>query len=541
MPKGAKNVGGERPDNVNEYIYRGLRRSVLDEEPLRLTLVNELDLPEIDKVTVERESLDARHKPRVEAVYNLRFTVTSLSPRLKALLREGRVQPYEPPSLPQPEPEFTLPERPVIVGCGPAGLFVGLDLARKGYRPILLERGQPVAQRARDIEALWSRGDLDPESNMQFGEGGAGTFSDGKLSTGKASALDDQIIEAFIIAGAPESIRYSHRPHIGTDYLRGVVTNLRREIEAAGGEVRFGARLEDVHLRGSAVEAITVSGQREATECLILAIGHSARDTAAMLHQRGVAMEPKPFAIGARIEHPAALIDEAQYGREAAAVLPAADYKLTHRHRDASGASLSVYTFCMCPGGQVVCAASEPGGQVTNGMSRYARDAAYSNSAVVVGIDPARLSIHSPMQALLWQRELEQRAYRVGGGGYIALAQRASDLLAGRVSQSLPDTSYRPGVTSAALSDVLPAFVIEAMAAALRRFDRIIPGFVDQGLLIGVESRTSSPLRMVRDARCQSVSVQGLYLLGEGAGYAGGIMTCARDALRFAQRIGPRR
>jgi uncharacterized protein len=526
---------------VTEYIYRGLRRSVLDEEPLRLTLVNELDLPEIDKVTVERESLDARHKPRVEAVYNLRFTVTSLSPRLKALLREGRVQPYEPPSLPQPEPEFTLPERPVIVGCGPAGLFVGLDLARKGYRPILLERGQPVAQRARDIETLWSRGDLDPESNMQFGEGGAGTFSDGKLSTGKASALDDQILETFIAAGAPETIRYNHRPHIGTDYLRGVVSRLRREIEEAGGEVRFGARLEDVHLRGSAVEAITVSGQREETKCLILAIGHSARDTVAMLNQRGVAMETKPFAIGARIEHPAALIDEAQYGREAAAVLPAADYKLTYRYQSAKDASLAVYSFCMCPGGQVVCAASEPGGQVTNGMSRYARDAAYSNSAIVVGVDPAQLGIRSPMQALLWQRELEQRAYRVGGGGYIAPAQRASDLLARRVPQKLPETSYRPGIRAAALSDVLPPFVIEAMAAALRRFDRIIPGFVDQGLLIGVESRTSSPLRMLRDARCQSVSVQGLYLLGEGAGYAGGIMTCARDALRFAQRIGPRR
>ncbi|MBC7236023.1 MAG: hypothetical protein H5T69_09285, partial [Chloroflexi bacterium] len=431
-----------------EYLYRGLRKSIYDQEPLRLTLIHELDLPEIERVIIERESIDARRKPHIEYVYQVRFAVSEITPRLQALLREGQIGVYAPPAEPAPEPQFSLPERPTIIGLGPAGLFVGLDLARKGYRPILLERGQPVTQRARAIETLWSTGELDPESNMQFGEGGAGTFSDGKLSTGKASALDAQILETLVAAGAPETILYSHRPHIGSDLLQHVVTRLRQEIEAAGGEVRFGARLEDVHLRGNAVEAITVSGQREPTSCLILAIGHSARDTARQLYKRGVAMEPKPFAIGLRIEHPAEWLNVAQYGPEGAAALPAADYKLTHRHD-----GTPVYTFCMCPGGQVVCAASEPGGQVTNGMSLYARDGAFSNSAIVVGIDPTRLGLGTAMKVIAWQRELERRAFQAGGGGFAAPAQRARDLLADRLSTRMPDHTYRPALTPAMLAD----------------------------------------------------------------------------------------
>jgi hypothetical protein len=518
-----------------EYIYKGLRRSVYDAEPLRQTLARHLDLPGIDRVEVEREAIDARRKPHVTYVYNLRFSVGQPTPRLHHLLARGEVAPYEPMVLPPAEPRITLPERPVIVGLGPAGMFAGLHLARMGYRPLIYERGEALDGRIRAVERLWRHGELNPESNMQFGEGGAGTFSDGKLGTGKASPLDRLILEEMVAAGAPDTILTRQRPHVGTDHLRRVVATIRRQIESLGGEVHFGHSLTDVHLRGNAVEAVTVGGRRVPTDCLILAIGHSARDTVRLLHERGVAIEPKPFAVGVRIEHPAGFINETQYGAQAAAVLPAADYHLTHRHGE-----IPVYSFCMCPGGQVVCAASEPEAQVTNGMSRYARDEAWSNSALVVAVDPARLGISDALDAMDWQRELERRAYAAGGGGYVAPAQRADDYVRGRASPHLPDTTYLPGIAPARLDELLPDFVAAALAAGLRRFDRAMPGFGRHGLLVGVETRTSSPIRVLRDENCGSVSTQGLYLLGEGAGYAGGIMTCARDAVRFARLVRPR-
>jgi uncharacterized FAD-dependent dehydrogenase len=516
-----------------EYLYRGLRRPVSDREPLRQTLARELRLPEIESVTVEREAIDARRPPDVCYVYNLRFRVSRVTPRFQQLLARNKIQRVrsEPPRV--PEPRVSLPERPVIIGFGPAGIFAGLALAEKGYRPILYDRGDEVADRIETVERLWRDGELDPESNMQFGEGGAGTFSDGKLTTGKQRALNDQVLQTFVRAGAPDRILVQSKPHIGTDYLRRVVANLRQEIVSHGGDVHFRHRLTDLELGPAGIQRAVIDGRPVDTACLILAVGHSSRDTFEMLRRRGVAMEPKPFAVGVRVEHPAAFIDEAQYGA-AAAHLPAADYKLTYRHD-----RLGVYTFCMCPGGYVVCAASESGGLVTNGMSYFARDGRYSNSAVVVSVDPADHHLRSPLDALAFQRRFEQQAYQVGGGGYVAPAQRAADLLAERPSHALPPTSYRPGVRPADLNTVLPPAVLPPLRAGLARFDRLMPGFVDQGVLIGFESRTSSPLRILRDQNYESVSTPGLYLLGEGAGYAGGIMTCALDALRFGQLVRP--
>lgn len=520
------------PCDTMKYVYRGLRKSIYGSQSLRQALVRRLDLPEIETVTVERESLDARRKSKIAYVYNLRFTVSRETPRLGELLASGEVEPYDPKPIPQPEPHIALPERPRIVGFGPAGMFLGLQLARKGYRPIIYERGERVDQRAETVRALWEEGDLDPESNLQFGEGGAGTWSDGKLTTGKSPPLDRLILETFVEAGAPETILYSHRPHIGTDYLRRVVVDFRERITALGGEIRFGHKFTQLHLQDGAVEALTVSGRRVSTDTVILAMGHSARDTVAMLQEVGVAMRPKPFALGLRIEHPADFIDEVQYGREAAEVLPAADYKLTAHHK-----GLSVYSFCVCPGGRVVCAASEPGGQVTNGMSRYARDGASSNSALVVSVNPQQVGLASAMEAIAFQRDLEQRAYEAGGGGYVAPAQRTPDFFHQRPTAPLPQTTYRPDVAPARLDEMLPYFVTDALRAGLSRFNRTMPGFIDRGVLIGVETRTSSAVQFPRDEECQSISTPGLYVLGEGAGYTGGIMTSARDAVRFAQLV----
>lgn len=516
-----------------EYLYQGLRQSVTDQQSLRAALGQALDLP-IERVSVEREALDARRKPEVVRVYNLRFAVRRDSPQLQALLKQGVVERYAPAVLPEPERHLQLPERPVIVGFGPAGMFLGLELARLGYRPVIYERGEAVPQRVRSVQALWQDGVLNPESNLQFGAGGAGTFSDGKLTTGKRRPLNDLVLQIFVAAGAPEQILYQSKPHIGTDHLRRVVQSMQAQIEALGGEVHYQHALTDIAIEQGAVTGITVNGRREAANCLVLAIGHSARDTLAMLHRRQVAMELKPFAVGVRIEHPAGFINEAQYGARAAAVLPAADYKLTFRH-----GSRAVYSFCMCPGGEVVCAASEPGGLVVNGMSYSARQDMYSNSAIVVSVDPADYGWRSPLEAIDMQRRYEQQAFDAGGAGFNAPAQRARDLLQGFASRTLPPTSYRPGVTPADLSQVLPPDILPALRAGLSHFDRQMRGFCDKGVLIGFESRTSSPVRLPRDETCRSVSTEGLYLLGEGAGYAGGIMTCALDALRFARQVLP--
>ncbi|MCB1967930.1 MAG: hypothetical protein KDI64_18350, partial [Candidatus Accumulibacter sp.] len=433
----------------------------------------------------------------------------------------------------------TLPTRPVIVGFGPAGIFAALILAQSGFRPIVLERGKAVRERTRDTWGLWRRKVLDPESNVQFGEGGAGTFSDGKLYS---QIRDPQhhgrkVLEEFVKAGAPAEILYVNKPHIGTFRLVGMVEQMRREIERLGGEVRFQQRLAGVHIEAGRVRGVALaSGEELCCEQLILALGHSARDTFAMLQQAGVFMEAKPFSIGFRIEHPQSLIDKARFGVHAGnPVLGAADYKLVHHCRNGR----SVYSFCMCPGGTVVAATSEERRVVTNGMSQYSRNERNANAGIVVGITPLDYP-GGPLAGIALQRELESRAFELGGSSYEAPAQLVGDFLAGRPSTQLGSVqpSYQPGVRLTDLATALPDYAITAIREALPAFERQLRGFaMADAVLTGVETRTSSPLRITRGEDCQSLNVRGLYPAGEGAGYAGGILSAGVDGLRVAEAL----
>ncbi|MCE9660629.1 MAG: hypothetical protein K8R60_19040 [Burkholderiales bacterium] len=448
--------------------------------------------------------------------------------------------------------------RPVVVGFGPCGLFAALLLAQMGFRPIVLERGRAVRERTRDTWGLWRRGVLDPESNVQFGEGGAGTFSDGKLwsQISDPRHLTRKVIDEFIKAGAPEEIAFVAKPHIGTFRLVGVVEKMRAEIERLGGEVRFGRRVVDLRIEAGRVRGVTVanaSGSGDALEEIradqvVLALGHSARDTFAMLHERGVAMQAKPFSIGFRIEHPQGLIDRARFGEKYAGhpLLGAADYKLVHH----AGNGRSVYSFCMCPGGTVVAATSEPGRVVTNGMSQYSRNERNANAGIVVGLTPEDVRAAGTsgevgaLDGIAFQRFWESRAYLLGGESYAAPGQRVGDFLAGRASTSFDSVlpSYKPGVLPTDLAapgnESLPAYAIAAIREALPAFARQIAGFaMEDAVLTGVETRTSSPLRMPRGKDLQSTNVAGLYPAGEGAGYAGGIMSAAVDGIEVAEAV----
>ncbi len=444
--------------------------------------------------------------------------------------------------------------RPVIVGFGPCGLFAALVLAQMGFRPLVLERGRAVRERTQDTWGLWRRGVLDPESNVQFGEGGAGTFSDGKLwsQISDPHHLTRKVIAEFIAAGAPEEIAFVAKPHIGTFRLVGVVEKMRHEIERLGGEVRFGARVVDLRVEAGRVRGLTVlrDGAQEEIDAdqVVLALGHSARDAFAMLRERGVAMQAKPFSIGLRIEHPQGIIDRARFGVKNAGnpLLGAADYKLVHHARNGR----SVYSFCMCPGGTVVAATSEPGRVVTNGMSQYSRNERNANAGIVVGIAPEDYRAAGttgevdPLAGIAFQRFWESRAFVLGGESYAAPGQRVGDFLADRASTAFERVvpSYKPGVLPTDLAmpgnESLPGYAIEAIREALPFFARQIDGFaMADAVLTGVETRTSSPLRMPRGKDLQSVNVIGLYPAGEGAGYAGGIMSAAVDGIEVAEAI----
>lgn len=492
---------------------------------------------EIKGFVVLKKSVDARKKDDIALVYTIGVKVPHETQVLKKC-RSKKVSMYQEQTYTFPVQHMRLRKRPVIVGTGPAGLFCGLMLARAGARPILLERGQDVDTRTQDVKEFWTTGKLDPTSNVQFGEGGAGTFSDGKLNTGVNDPRLRFILEQFAAFGAPREILYDAAPHVGTDYLKVVVKNLRQEIIAQGGEVRFGHKLCGIQTEEGRVTGAVVKSAEETyvleTEHLVLAIGHSARDTFEMLYDSGVPMEQKQFAMGVRIEHLQKDMTISQYGAEIAG-LPVASYKLSC-HPDTGH---SAFSFCVCPGGQVVAAASEPGRLCTNGMSYHARDGENINGGLLVTVGPEDFGTAHPLGGMYLQRQLEEQAYKLGGGDYRAPCQRVEDFLKGipSVGPGKIQPSYAPGVTWTDLHQCLPKFMTDTLEAAIPMLGMRLKGYDDpDAVLTAIESRSSSPVRIPRDPTGQS-SLLGLYPCGEGAGYAGGIMSAAADGIRTAEAI----
>jgi uncharacterized FAD-dependent dehydrogenase len=545
-------------------------RLPLDHEPgaLRPAVLARLKLSdaELADFTVFRRAYDARKKSAVVFIYTVDCRLAGGVDEAAVLARFGG----DPHVRPSPDTRYKLVgsapadfyaagrPRPVVVGFGPCGLFAALVLAQMGLRPIVLERGKAVRERTKDTWGLWRRSELNPESNVQFGEGGAGTFSDGKLwsQISDPRHLTRKVLTEFVKAGAPEEILYVSKPHIGTFRLVSMIEKMRADIEALGGEIRFGQKVTDIRIEAGAVRGLALeSGEQLDADHVVLALGHSARDTFTMLHERGVAMQAKPFSIGYRIEHPQGLIDRARFGPNAGhPLLGAADYKLVHHASNGR----SVYSFCMCPGGTVVAATSEPNRVVTNGMSQYSRNERNANAGIVVGISPQDYRQDglasgpvSPLDGMAFQRFWESRAYELGGGGYVAPGELVGDFIAGRRAAAVAREfgsvlpSYKPGVHLTDLAEPgrgsLPDYALAAIREALPAFEKQIRGFsMAHAVLTGVETRTSSPLRIPRSPDYQSVNVAGLYPAGEGAGYAGGIMSAGVDGIEVAEALGRR-
>ena len=505
----------------------------------------------IANIHIFKRSFDAR-KAELMAVYIVDVTLADPATEAAVLTRlAGQLHLHPTPDmiwLPPVQANADLPLRPVVVGFGPCGIFAALVLAQMGFKPIVLERGRPVRQRTKDTWGLWRKNVLHPESNVQFGEGGAGTFSDGKLYSQIKDPrhLGRKVMNEFVKAGAPAEILYEAHPHIGTFKLVKVVENMREQIIALGGEIRFEQRVTDFRIEGAGdarhVRGLTVLNQPTGdsyemrADQVVIALGHSSRDTFAVLHERGVYMEAKPFSIGFRIEHPQGLIDRARWGRHAGhPLLGAADYKLVHHASNGR----SVYSFCMCPGGTVVAATSEAGRVVTNGMSQYSRNERNANAGIVVGITPDDYP-GGPLAGMALQRQLESHAYELGGGTYEAPGQLVGEFIAGKASTQLGavEPSYKPGVKLGDLSTALPRYAIEAIREALPAFGKKIKGFdMHDAVLTGVETRTSSPLKMTRGNDFQSLNTRGLYPAGEGASYAGGILSAGVDGIKVGEAV----
>jgi uncharacterized FAD-dependent dehydrogenase len=512
---------------------------------LRKAILKRLSLDAADLLdfTVFKRSYDARKKnTAISFVYIIDLTARNEAAILKRLANDRNVRPAPDTSYhPVGHAPANLGERPVVIGFGPCGLFAALLLAQMGFKPIVLERGRDVRRRTKDTWALWRKKTLTPESNVQFGEGGAGLFSDGKLY----SQIKDpkfygrKVMHEFVRAGAPEEIMFVNKPHIGTFRLTGVVAAMRAEMIALGGEVRFESKVTDLLLEDGAIAGVVLAnGTTIRSRHVVMALGHSSRDTFRMLHQRGVFIEPKPFAVGFRIEHPQSLIDKARLGKYAGHPdLGAADYKLVHHAKNGR----SVYSFCMCPGGTVVAATSEPGRVVTNGMSQYSRNERNANAGIVVGINPAQDFPGGPLAGMELQEHLESHAYELGGRDYCAPGQLVGDFVRGVPSTEWGEVepSYKPGVRLGDLATSLPEYAIEAIREALPVFGRQIRGFDrDDAVLTGIETRTSSPIRITRDPETlQSLNIRGLYPAGEGAGYAGGILSAGVDGIKVAEAV----
>mgnify|MGYP001078576842 FL=1 len=513
------------------------------EAALEEAILAKLDIPKPDLHSFEmfKRGYDARNNKNIQLIYTLDCKIADEDTVLAKFAKDQHVRPT-----PDMQYKFVAEapteviDRPVVVGLGPCGLFAALILAQMGFKPIVLERGKAVRERTKDTFGFWRKKPLNPESNVQFGEGGAGTFSDGKLysQVKDRKFYGRKVLKEFVAAGAPEEIMYVSKPHIGTFKLVNMVEKMREQIISLGGEIRFSTRVEKLDIVDNSIQGLYLNDDNYlACKQVILAVGHSARDTFQALYDQGVYIEAKPFSVGFRIEHEQSMIDKCRFGDNAGnPILGAADYKLVHHCHNGR----TVYSFCMCPGGTVVAAASEPGRVVTNGMSQYSRHERNANSAIVVGITPEQDFPDHPLAGIDLQRSLEELAFKVGGENYHAPAQLIGDFLKGKSSAELGEVkpSYTPGITLTDLSKVVPDFVTEAIQEAIPAFNRQIAGFAkNDGLLTGVETRTSSPICIKRSKNYESVNIKGLYPAGEGAGYAGGIWSAGIDGIRVAEAV----